>query len=67
MLLLGRLLGGVGPVGGVAEHTLLVGVLLHLQLLPVQRLGLVLVVQHLLVHGLLVRHALRLSLAHVVD
>ena len=42
------------------------GVLLHFELLPVQGLGLVLVLEVLLVHRILVRQLARLSLAHVV-
>lgn len=39
----------------------LLGVLLHLQLLPVQGLGLLLILEHLLVHGLLIGGGLLLA------
>lgn len=60
------LLGVLLAVGDGAGQHALVAVLLHFELLPVDGLGLVLVLEVLLVHGVVVGQLARLSVAHVV-
>lgn len=57
----------LAAVGARAVRHALMGVLLHFQLLPVETLGLVLVLEDLLVHGVVVGLLACLRLAHVVD